>query len=181
MSRRTSVRRFIPVFKATALQAVVVYFPVSPLSAYGYALPAGIGRFPRDAGPKMYSKEVIQSDYGREAFFNPADPTTGSFYWRYIHDAGSPAPAFMGPWPPERRGKHAWPALLSDAYFGDWTEGYHMGGYNVLYCDLHARWTRDPGGRIHAARLADPRRDYTGINSTKAYAYIVWEFFSQHP
>jgi hypothetical protein len=26
MSRRTSVRRFIPVFKATALQAVVVYF-----------------------------------------------------------------------------------------------------------------------------------------------------------
>ena len=153
-------------------------FPWSPLSAYGYALPAAVGRFPKDEGVKIYPQDVIQTNYGWETSFDPAVPATGSFYWRYIHDPWEPDPSFLGPWPPSRRGKHAWPALLADAYFGDWTEGYHMGGYDVLYCDLHARWIRDPHGRIHAARLPDPRRDYA---SARTYAYIVWEYFSQHP
>ncbi|HSW45597.1 MAG TPA: endonuclease III domain-containing protein [Phycisphaerae bacterium] len=41
MSRRTSVRRFIPVFKATALQAVVVYWgvPTSDGQARGFPTP----------------------------------------------------------------------------------------------------------------------------------------------
>ena len=102
-------------------------------------------------------------------------------YSMYINDSGESDQNFLGPWPKSRRGQLPWPALLSDAYFGGWAQGYHLGGYDVLYCDLHARWTRDPGGRIQAANLPDPRGTYDGPTGGRAKTFMVWEFFSQHP
>jgi len=159
-------------------------FPVSPMSAYGYALPAGIGRFPRDEGMKMYSPEVVMTDFpGYPEPGKPPPVPQPSQYARYLTDPEEADPSFLGPWPKSRRGHHIWPALLADAYFGDpqWAQGYHLGGYDVLYCDMHARWVRDPQGRIHAAALPDPRREYGGIKSGKAKAFMVWEYFSAHP
>ena len=79
------------------------------------------------------------------------------------------------------RGKLPSPVLVADAYFGGWSQGYHMGGYNALFYDLHARWIRDPEGRIRAAKLPDPNYGYTSITSGKAKAFQVWEYFSQTP
>ena len=68
-----------------------------------------------------------------------------------------------------------------DTYFNV-PEGYHMGGYNVMYGDFHARWVRDPGGRIHGAGISLLREltgGYQGINN--AQLYMVWDYFSRNP
>ena len=118
-------------------------------------------------------------DYGSRT--EPPGPPSPSQYSFYINDSGESDQSFLGPWPRSRRGKFAWPALLADAYFGAWAQGYHMGGYNVLFCDFHARWIRDPGGRIRAANLPDPTYGYTNSTSGKAKSFQVWEYFSQKP
>lgn len=152
-------------------------FPISPLGAYGYAVPIGIGRRPRDAGIKAFPLAEIQSHFG--VAYNPADPNTMTNYWRYVTDPAEPDPAFLGPWPRSKRAQFVMPALMTDAFFGGWTEGYHMNGYDVLFTDFHARWILDPQGRIHAASIGDARHAYPGINGCKVFQ--VWEYFSQRP
>jgi prepilin-type N-terminal cleavage/methylation domain-containing protein/prepilin-type processing-associated H-X9-DG protein len=153
-------------------------FPIAPMGSYGYAIPVGVGRFPRDTGVKMLSPEVTLTDYPgctAGAVVAPSD------YARYLDDVDGADASFLGPWPKSRRGKFLSPVLVADAYFGGWSQGYHMGGYNALFYDLHARWIRDPEGRIRAANLPDPNYGYAGITSGKAKAFQVWEFFSQNP
>ncbi len=152
-------------------------FPISPLGAYGYAVPVGTGRRPLDAGARAYPLSVIQSPFG--VTYNPADPSTASNYWQYVTDPGEPDPGLLGPWPRSKRGKYVMPALMTDAFFGGWTEGYHMNGYDVLFADFHARWMLDPGGRIHAAQIGDARHAYPGIDQCQVFQ--VWDYFSQHP
>jgi len=157
-------------------------FPAAPKGAYVYAAPAAVGRFPRDLGPKIYPNEVTQTEF--PGYPTPAKPNptaTEGCYAMYRRGVGAIDPAFLGPWPDSRRGIMAWPAFLTDAYFGGWSQGYHLGGYNVMYCDLHARWIRDPGGRIHAANLPDPTYGYGDGNAGRAMAFQVWEYFSQKP
>ncbi len=152
-------------------------FPISPLSAYGYGVPVGTGRRPRDAGLKAYPLDVIQTPYG--VTLNPGDPGTMTNYYRYTIDPAEADASLFGPWPQSRRGKYLIPALMSDAYFGGWTEGYHLNGYDVLYTDFHARWVLDPGGRIHNAQIGDARHEYPGILHCQVFQ--VWDYFSQQP
>lgn len=153
-------------------------FPMAPKGSYGYAIPAGLARFPRDLGPKMLNPEITMTD---NPGCNPAAVPTPSEYSKYVNDAGELDSSFLGPWPRSRRGLLPNPVLVADAYFGEWSQGYHMGGYNALFYDLHARWILDPGGRIRAANLPDPTFGYSGITSGKAKGLQVWEYFSRNP
>jgi prepilin-type processing-associated H-X9-DG protein len=75
------------------------------------------------------------------------------------------------------RGKHNIHAFVSDGYFGGY-QGYHLGGYNVLFGDFHARRVIDPEGKIRAADLGPIRPwKYYGIEEAKVY--LVWDFFSR--
>lgn len=166
-------KRFLQIYsrpKGTASGFNSHTFPDSPFGAYGYAVPAQPGVSPRDAGRHMYPESVIR----------PQAPGSTWPYWNYLNDPGEPDPAFLGPFPQRSRGKHSVHALLSDGYFGGY-EGYHYDGYNVLYGDFHAKRVRDPGGRIHAARL-NPVRPWseTGIKSDTARVFLVWDFFSRN-
>ncbi len=158
-------------------------FPDAPKGAYVYAAPAAVGRFPRDTGPRMYPDEVTMTEFpGYPTSGAPMPPAVEGCYAKYRAGAGAIDPAFLGPWPNSRRGRMPWPALLSDAYFSEyWARGYHLGGYNVMFCDLHARWIGDPGGRINAANLPDPTYDYGNDSNGKAKGFQVWEYFSQKP
>jgi len=156
-------------------------FPLAPMGAYGYALPAGVGRFPRDAGPKMLPADVTMTDtrnYGSVA--TSSSPPAPSQYSMYVNDPGEADPSFLGPWPRNWRGQFRLPAFVADAYFGGWAQGYHLGGYNVLFADFHARWVRDPGGRIRAANLPDPNYGYDSVTGGKGKTFQVWEYFSQN-
>ena len=122
--------------------------PGHPLTSYGYALPLAKAQSPRDAASKMYPEASVR--------YRPGDAENN--YWTYLTSTTDPAPGFLGPSPRETRGQHAIHALVSDGYFagvneGDHRiyEGYHLGSYNVLFGDFHAKRVRDPGGQIHAA------------------------------
>jgi prepilin-type N-terminal cleavage/methylation domain-containing protein len=144
-------------------------FPISPFGAYAYAVPVAPGACPRDAGPKMYPMEAI----------HPTD-TTKNNYWDYLQDPAEPDPSFLGEFPQATRGRHTIQPLLSDAYFGS-TEGYHLGGYCVLFSDTHARWVRDPKRKIHNAQvsLLRPFQAYPGIDQAKKF--LVWDYFGRNP
>jgi len=151
-------------------------FTDSPFSSYGYAVPAATGRNPRDAGHKMYPPEVIQTGIACDL-----DPTACEDYpyWQYLNNPAEPDPSFLGPFPQSSRGKHVIPALVTDAYFGK-SRGYHMGSYNVLYGDFHARRVLDPRGKIQAANIGPMRPwKYGGIGDAKVY--MVWDYFSRNP
>ena len=153
-------------------------FPISPFGAYAYAVPAMQAKHPRDARNKMYPEEIVR---------NYKPQMTGEYpYWQYLHDSGEPDPSFLGPSPPNRRGKHSTPAFVSDGFFGDQGgrlgdyQGYHLQGYNVLYSDFHARRVPDPQGRIHAATLTAVRPwEYDGVNGNDGKVYRVWDYFSR--
>ena len=155
--------------------------PGHPYTAYGYALPTLPAKSPRDAGSKMYTEECVR--YGGKTG-NEEYP-----YWIYVTYPTDPAPGFLGPSPQETRGKHTIHALVSDGYFageneGDHRiyEGYHLGSYNVLFGDFHAKRVIDPNGQIHAADL-NPVRAWThsGFDPNEAKVYKVWDYFSQNP
>ena len=146
-------------------------FPISPMSNYFYAVPADTGTYPRDAGARMYPKDVI---------YNVASTRENNF-WQFMNDPREPDPSFLGPFPQATRGRHSVHALVSDAYTST-TEGYHMGGYNVLFGDFHARWIRDPHRNIHNARISLMRRDdgyYRDPDDAKLF--LAWEYFSRNP
>ena len=155
--------------------------PGHPYTAYGYALPLLPAKSPRDAGSRMYPDECVR--YGNR-------PDSADYpYWVYLTSPTDPAPAFLGPSPRETRGKHDIHALVADGYFageneGDHRiyEGYHLGSYNVLYGDFHAKRVIDPGGQIHAANL-NPIRALThvGLEPNEAKVYKAWDYFSQNP
>ena len=147
-------------------------FPLSPFGAYGYAVPAGPGTSPRDAGKGTYPGSVTGA----------AAPSGEQWpYAQYLADPATASAGFLGDFPPTARGRHSVPALLADGYFGGY-EGYHLKGYNVLYADFHARRVVDPGGKIHAARLG-PVRPWNdgGIDGPAAKVFMVWDYFSSNP
>ncbi|MHA1600195.1 MAG: prepilin-type N-terminal cleavage/methylation domain-containing protein [Alphaproteobacteria bacterium] len=147
------------------------YHPYAPYGAYFYAPPAYTGRFPRASGRRMYSSEVVripETELRRE-----------SIYWQYLNDPAEQS--FLGVFSLGRRGKQPVQALMSDAYCAE-TEGYHLGGYNVMFGDFHARWIRDPNHRIHNEGIPVPRdwKNYQGWEQEGKY-FVVWDFFSRQP
>jgi prepilin-type N-terminal cleavage/methylation domain-containing protein/prepilin-type processing-associated H-X9-DG protein len=157
-------------------------FPASPFTSYGYALPALPAKSPRDAGSKMYPQEIVQ--YG-----NNTPPASEYPYWVYLNETADPDPSFLGPFPRESRGRHPVHALVSDGFFAsEWEgdhkiyEGYHLGGYNVLFGDFHARRVIDPAGKIHKAGLQPVRPlEYGGLTDNERKVYMVWDYFSRNP
>lgn len=154
-------------------------FPISPFSSYGYAVPIVPAQSPRDAGSKMYPESIIR--YGNV-------PAAQEYpYWSYLNDPTDPDPSFLGAFPRATRGKHSMHAFVSDGYFaseyeGDHRtyEGYHLGSYNVLFSDFHAKRVLDPGGKIHNAGLNPVRPwSYGGINGNETKVYMVWDYFSR--
>ncbi len=154
-------------------------FPISPYYSYAYAVPAAVSRSPRDAGPDMYTTETVRNDWPCTA--SGAD-CPDSPYWQYLNDPAEPDPNFLGRFPRESRGRHPVPALLSDGYFSDGNLlravlGYHGGGFNVLYADFHAKWVKDPGGKIYAMNSPPLYSKYNGINNARVF--MIWDFFSR--
>jgi prepilin-type N-terminal cleavage/methylation domain-containing protein len=155
-------------------------FPISPFSSYGYAVPVLPAKSPRDAGSRMYPEGSIR--YGDVAAASEYPSGT------YLHDPTDPDPSFLGAFPMATRGKHSMHAFVSDGYFaseyeGDHRiyEGYHLGSYNVLFSDIHAKRVLDPGGKIHKAGLTPVRPwSYGGINGNETKVYMVWDYFSRN-
>jgi len=155
--------------------------PGHPYMAYGYAVPLFPATSPRDAGSNMYPEECLR--------YNVKRPDEWEYpYWVYLHQSADPAPGFLGPSPQETRGKHIVHALVTDGYFAGFNEinnelyeGYHLGSYNVLYGDFHAKRVLDPGGQIHAAALNPVRPwQYVGLKPNEAKVYKAWNYFSQN-
>jgi prepilin-type processing-associated H-X9-DG protein len=155
-------------------------FPISPFSSYAYAVPAAVGRHPRDAGRDTYPLEVVETNWPCSTV-GPNCPKTP--YHQYLNDPSEPDPQFLGRFPQVTRGRHAIPALLTDAYATDENvarevKGYHGGGFNVLFSDFHAKWVVDPGGVINRTDIPMIRSGYPGID--KAQLYIVWDYLSRN-
>ncbi len=156
-------------------------FPGSPFTSYAYALPVFPARSPRDAARDMYPDPILRYGNLPDAQEYPS--------WAYRTDPVGPDPGFLGPSPQASRGRHPLHALVSDGYFaseyeGDHRiyEGYHLGGYNVLFGDFHARRINDPNGKIHAAGLTPVRPwSYNGVNANEMKVYAVWDYFSRNP
>jgi prepilin-type N-terminal cleavage/methylation domain-containing protein len=142
-------------------------FGNSPIGAYAYALPAAAGRSPRDAGSRMYPRDVME---GGPFFDYMNDPTE-------LTD--EQAQAFLGHFPMSKRGRHVVHALLTDAYFGGY-QGYHISGFNVLFGDFHARHVTDPRRRIIKG-VEGGRRYKVGDLAGKGQAFMVWDYFSRRP
>ncbi len=138
------------------------YAANAPIGGYAYAVPAGAGRCPRDAGKNMYPLEVIE----------------GTAYWDYLNDPDEPDPSFLGAFPQASRGQHNVHALMSDAYFGGY-KAFHLNGFDVLFGDTHARWIRDPGKRIQRTSIGSGT-SYSGIDSATAKRFMVWDYFSRN-
>ncbi|HSW46978.1 MAG TPA: prepilin-type N-terminal cleavage/methylation domain-containing protein [Phycisphaerae bacterium] len=148
--------------------------PFSPQSTYVYARPAAPGRHPKDAGPKMYPNEVIQSDALTR--FDPGNDGTWADAWKYINDSAQSN--WLVPTPQNVRLKAALPVYVSDAYFGGFL-GYHIDGYNVMFADFHARRIRDPYNKISQAGIT------TGTNynmdGSIGKQFQVWDYFGRNP
>lgn len=152
-------------------------FGNSPIGAYAYALPAMGGRFPRDAGSKMFPDSVMCD---RDASGNV---TNRSPYFDYMNDpkelTASQAAQFLGAFPQPLRGKHALWAFLTDAYFGGY-QGYHQNGFNALYGDMHARFIQDPRGVIIKGVGGGSRYTYGDLFGS-GKCFMVWDYFSRRP
>lgn len=146
-------------------------FPLSPQSAYAYAIPVAPGTSPRNEGKNVYPEAVVRSFDGME-----------TPYWQYLNDLTEPDPSFLGPMPPTARGRHNVHALVSDGYFAQDYIGYHLKGYNVLYSDFHARRVVDPGGKIRKANLNAVRYHANSMNYTDSARKVfqVWDYFSKN-
>lgn len=154
-------------------------FPGSPFTSYGYGLPLLPARSPRDAGRDLYPEGSIRYGNVPDAAEYP--------YWVYLTEPADPDPSFLGPFPRRSRGMHPVHALVSDGYFAsEWEgnhkiyEGYHLGSYNVLYGDFHAKRVIDPSGKIHAAGLYPVRPlEYSGLQENERKVYMVWDYLSR--
>lgn len=144
-------------------------FPLSPFSAYAYAIPAAPGQSPRDDGPKTYPPEVVRT---------PAFSVKQWPYWDYLNGSTDADSTFLGGAPPQSRGKHNVPALVSDGYFRRDYYGYHFKGHNVLYVDYHARRVNDPNGQIYNANLSAVRSENYRPEHMKVFQ--VWDYFSKN-
>lgn len=157
-------------------------FPISPYSSYIYAVPAAVGRSPRDAGSDMYPTQTVYMNWPCESLALGCNEAP---YSKFLNDPAEPDPLFLGPSPRQNRGRHPIQALLSDGYYADdnltrTALGYHGGGYNVLFSDFHGRWVLDPGQKIYNSAIVPIETDvYPGINSAKAF--LVWDYFARNP
>lgn len=138
----------------------------TPIGTYVYARPAAVGEHPRDAGVKMYPDSVLdpdihlyRADPGVANWVNPNAP---------ISQAG--------------RMRMPMPAFVTDAYFGGFLSA-HIGGYNVLYADLHGKRVNDVNNKI-ANEVLTSGRGWTlsgGMGGTTSKIFQVWDYFSMNP
>ncbi len=160
--------------------------PNHPLTSYGYALPLATAQSPRDAGSKMYPVASVRYRFSLE---NGKREKKEHNYWAYLTSNADPALGFLGPSPRATRGQHTVHALVADGYFAgenegnnEAYEGYHLGSYNVLFGDFHAKRVLDPKGQIHAAKLNPVRATASqSYDDNDAKVYKAWDYFSKHP
>jgi prepilin-type processing-associated H-X9-DG protein len=145
-----------------------------PMSAYVYARPCAAGKNPKDAGTKIYV-DVLDTDIE-----DPANPS------KLTYRTDTAASDWVAPISQAGRMRMPMPAFVTDAFFGGW-EGSHLGGYNVLYADLHGKRVNDPvtkqypKGIIHSGLGSGSGYSSGGMNGSTGRIFQVWDYFSIRP